>query len=225
MKPRIQQFQRIHQIDLIPLSFYTSISYQVCARRGVHSSSTKHASATAPQPAILSAPQSPAAQSYVAGKQPLRGSQAPLSVLPTSYILRTYLITRLSSSPTLLNLTFRLLDRILESNSPLFSTDRNPLLRWLLKKTFYAQFCAGENGAEVQRTAARVKDVGFSGVILEYALEVLKEGHEKARPNSSKTLAEIETWRKGMMETVAMAQEGDFVGLKYAHILISFETQ
>ncbi|KAK5251552.1 proline dehydrogenase [Cryomyces antarcticus] len=83
------------------------------------------------------------------------------------------------------------------------------MIRWLLKHTFYAQFCAGESRAEVQRTMKALKDVGYRGIILEYALEVLKsEGGNVEK--------DIETWRQGMIETVQMTAEGDFVGLKWS---------
>jgi hypothetical protein len=99
---------------------------------------------------------------------------------------------------------------MLDSRSILMSPDKNPLLRWIFKRTFYAQFCAGENKAEVQRTMENMKNMGYTGVILEYALEVL----EQDRPSAETTAREIETWRKGMIETVEVGGEGDFVGLK-----------
>lgn len=55
--------------------------------------------------------------------------------------------------------------------------------------------------------------MGYSGVILEYALEVLES---KESPSAEQTSKEIQTWRKGMLETVSMASAGDFVGLKWS---------
>jgi len=102
---------------------------------------------------------------------------------------------------------------MLDSNSPLFHPAKNPLLRFVLKQTFYDQFCAGENRLEVSRTIRSIKDTGYSGVILEYALEVLES---KEAPSAEETSKEIETWRKGMLETVSMTSAGDFVGLKWS---------
>ncbi|KAF2095358.1 FAD-linked oxidoreductase [Rhizodiscina lignyota] len=214
MKPRVKHLQYLHQVDHLFQSSHRPVAYLVFSRRAVHSSNAKHASATASQPTILSAPPTPDAQSHVARKQPSTGTESPLSVLPTSQILRTYLITRLSSSPALLNLSLSMLHRMLASHSLLTSLDRNPLLRWLLKRTFYAQFCAGENKQEVLSTVARVTNTGYSGVILEYALEVLKDGDKG--PDSPITKREIEMWRKGMIESVEMTRKGDFVGLKWS---------
>jgi len=102
---------------------------------------------------------------------------------------------------------------MLDSNSPLFHPAKNPLLRFVLKQTFYAQFCVGENRPEVSRTVRSIKDMGYSGVILEYALEVLESKDSLSAEETSK---EIQTWRKGMLETVSMASAGDFVGLKWS---------
>ncbi len=52
--------------------------------------------------------------------------------------------------------------------------------------------------------------MGYSGVILEYALEVL----EGDIPTPEETAKEIEVFRKGMLETIEMARPGDYIGLK-----------
>jgi hypothetical protein len=99
---------------------------------------------------------------------------------------------------------------MLESKSSLLNPERNLALRWLFKRTFYGQFCAGENKQEVQRTAERLKRMGYSGIILEYALEVL----EGEVPTRAETAKEIEVFRNGMLETIEMASPGDFIGMK-----------
>lgn len=102
---------------------------------------------------------------------------------------------------------------MLSSNSTFFHPEKNALLRGILKHTFYAQFCAGENGAEVSRTLKSIKGTGYSGVILEYALEVLES---KDMPTPEQTNREIQTWRKGVLESVAVTSMGDYVGLKWS---------
>lgn len=102
---------------------------------------------------------------------------------------------------------------MLNSNSFVFQPAKNPLLRFILKQTFYAQFCVGESRPEVSRSIRSIKETGYSGVILEYALEVLES---KDVPIAEDTSREIETWRKGMLETVSMTSAGDFVGLKWS---------
>jgi hypothetical protein len=137
---------------------------------------------------------------------------SPLSILSTSSVLRTYLITRATSSPILLRACFAVLKQMLRPNAVLLSPERNPLLRWIFKHTFYAQFCAGENKSEVRRTLSDVRKAGYSGVILEYALEVLQEDSARAKT----TAEEIEVFRKGMLESVEMTDPGDFVALKWS---------
>lgn len=117
----------------------------------------------------------------------------------------------MSSQPLLLNACFGLLRRMLESKSYIMSIERNPVLSNLLKKTFYAQFCVGEHKDEVVRNTEFARTLGYGGILFEYALEVL--GGEA--PTAAETKKEIEVWRKGMLQSVDMAKEGDFVGLKY----------
>jgi len=108
------------------------------------------------------------------------------------------------------------------SQSPVLNPDRNPLLRYLLKKTFYTQFCAGETQEEIKRTVRNIKELGYKGVILGYAKEVVMNSGEaknvesKAIKCSAETNSEVEFWKKGTMETILLAEEGDFVALKYA---------
>lgn len=140
--------------------------------------------------------------------------KAILGRLPTSTVLRSYLITRMSSNPALLTLCFNILRRMLDSKSWLMSIEKNPVLSQILKKTFYAQFCVGEKKEEVVRNTDFARSVlGYDGILFEYALEVLGG----AEPTAAETAQEIETWRKGMLQSVEMAKEGDFVGLKLAN--------
>jgi proline dehydrogenase len=109
------------------------------------------------------------------------------------------------------------------SQSPILSPDTNPLLRYFLKKTFYRQFCAGENAAEVKKTVDGLKIIGFKGVILGYAKEVvLNEKQAGSLESCGENEAaeacirnEITPWAQGTRETVRIAQPGDFVALKF----------
>jgi hypothetical protein len=104
---------------------------------------------------------------------------------------------------------------MIHPNAVILNPERNPLLRWIFKHTFYAQFCAGENKAEVQKTISNVKKVGYRGVILEYALELLKEDEVSVKQTAEE---QMEVWRNGMLESVDMAAPGDFVALKWSGI-------
>jgi proline dehydrogenase len=149
---------------------------------------------------------------------------SPLAVLPLTTVLRSWAVTSISASPFLLPPVLSLLSVLANSTSRFLNPDKNPLLRFALKKTFYAQFCAGENALETQRTIAHLKkDIGFSGVILGYAQEVVLTEEQSRNLTScdSGELAEecirreIIPWTTGTLETVRLAGAGDFVALKF----------
>ncbi|RFU32702.1 hypothetical protein B7463_g3613, partial [Scytalidium lignicola] len=143
-----------------------------------------------------------------------------LSILPLSAIIRSLAVTTISSSPILLPPSLAVMSLLANSKSSILSPDSNPLLRFFLKKTFYRQFCAGENAAEVQRTINYLKDLGFKGVILGYAREVVMDENEqdglKVHNDSESSIQnEIIPWANGTMETVKLANPEDFVALKF----------
>lgn len=174
--------------------------------RSIHTSPPKEAPATA-----LSSEEHSTSASYAAPERPTQPAKTmpPLSVLPFSQILRTYFITSISSSPRLLGVSTSILRGMLNSRSPLFRVDTNPLMRSLLWHTFYRQFCAGETETQVSTACSHLREQGYAGVILEYALEVLAdaEGNEPQ---------DVAVWRKGLLDTIHMAAPGDFVGLKWS---------
>ncbi|KAI9692457.1 MAG: proline dehydrogenase [Bathelium mastoideum] len=98
---------------------------------------------------------------------------------------------------------------MLNSKSYLFDVDRNPVVRALLHQTFYKQFCVGESRIGVQDAMQQMRSCGYTDIILEYALEVLKGEEEDAE-------AAVERWRTGLLATVEMASPGSFVGLKWS---------
>ncbi|KAL2159394.1 hypothetical protein VTH06DRAFT_2398 [Thermothelomyces fergusii] len=148
---------------------------------------------------------------------------APLAVLPLANVLRSLVTTTVSSSPLLLPPSLAVMSALANTTRPLLNPDRNPVLRFLLKKTFYAQFCAGENPAEVRRTVELLKGIGFAGVILGHAREVvLSEAQMKDLVSRNSGAAgdecvrdEVTPWARGTMETVRLASPGDFVALKF----------
>ncbi|KAF2801686.1 FAD-linked oxidoreductase [Mytilinidion resinicola] len=194
MPPRLQQLRQLERLAGRPGAFQFA--------RHVHQSTKKHASM---------APQASFPPARAASKK------SGLARMPTSSVLRSYLITSMSSSPPLLAACFAVLRRMLDSKSALMNVERNPVLNWLLKTTFYAQFCAGSTRKEVQASTAAAKtDMGYDGIILEFALEVLDGEGGPETADSATTAKEIETWRTGMLESVWMAAPGDFIGLKWS---------
>jgi proline dehydrogenase len=152
-------------------------------------------------------------------------TSAPLSCLPLSSVLRSYLITTISSSPLLLRPSLSILSFLARSKAPFLNPDANPVLKYVLKKTFYAQFCAGETPAEVKESVVKLKALGFKGVILGYGREVVMdqteagalggESPECERIEEERCKEEVEEWKKGTLETVRLADDGDFVALKF----------
>lgn len=148
---------------------------------------------------------------------------APLSVLPLVTVLRSWMTATISSSPFLLPPSLAIMSMLAHTTNPVLNPDSNPLLRALLKKTFYAQFCAGEQPAEVARTIKGLKDVGFEGVILGYAKEVVTPHGQEGTGSLPKHVAEetkvdmeeIDSWAQGTLMTVLLANRGDYVALKF----------
>lgn len=118
------------------------------------------------------------------------------------------MITAMSASPLLLSTASKILLGFLDSKSYITDVERNPVLKMILRETFYKQFCAGENKEAVRKTMQIQQGVGYHGVMLEYALEVLKgaKGADEAK--------DVEVWRRGLLDSVDAARPGDFVGLK-----------
>lgn len=149
-------------------------------------------------------------------------NRAPLSVLPLSMIVRSLGTNTVSSSPLLLPLSLRFMTVLAHSTNALLNPDKNPILRKALKKSFYAQFCAGECAPEVRQTIAQLKGIGFTGVILGYAKEVVMSKRQAQPSQTSKFIdetremieKEINAWTRGTLETVRLAAPGDCVALK-----------
>lgn len=150
------------------------------------------------------------------------GAAPPLAVLPLKMVLRSLIISTISSSQLLLPPSLSIMSLLASSHNPILNPDKNPLLRFFIKRTFYAQFCAGVSYGEVERTIDGLKDLGFSGVILGYAREIVLNDEQLASltscdgPNVEECVrTEIKPWEEGTIETVNLAKPGDFVALKF----------
>ena len=184
-----------------------------------HAHSRRHVSST-----TLHIPEtSPTTQSPSSPAPVMPAPTAPLSCLPLSTLIRSYLVTSVSSIPFLLRPSLATLAFLANAKSPFLSPDTNPLIRLGLKKTLYAQFCAGETTAEIKGTVAQLKEMGYAGVILGYAKEVVLSGKDAEALDSGLDCAEqercnqeeVSSWAKGNLDTVRLAEEGDFVALKF----------
>ncbi|KAJ5612857.1 hypothetical protein N7510_006051 [Penicillium lagena] len=156
----------------------------------------------------------------------------PLSSLPAHVLIRSLLVATISSKKYLLIPALSLMSVLSKPNRPwLFNVDRNPILHGILKKTFYEQFCAGENSIETKATIRELKEMGFRGVIMTYAKETVfdhksqeqhgmgisaLESEQKGEGPDSRALhcASIEAWREGTLKTVDMMEEDDYLAVK-----------
>lgn len=149
----------------------------------------------------------------------MKESGSPLAKLPLSSILRSLMILSVSSSSVLLKPCIYTLSMLAHPKTALLDVARNPLLNLLVKHTLYKQFNAGENKLEVQQSIRDIKNLGYRGVLLGYAKEVLA-GQGGVDPLDEKAgREETQMWLDGTMQTVDMAQEGDFVALKYVSVI------
>lgn len=102
----------------------------------------------------------------------------------------------------------------------MLNPDRNPILHFLVKRTVYAQFCAGETADEVDQTIKKLKRMGYRGVMLGYAREVCLDKNQAQTMTCTVNQEDlnasaISSWTRGTLCTVEMAQPGDFVSIKF----------
>lgn len=146
-------------------------------------------------------------------------AQPPLAKLSFSTILRSLFILSVSSSPILREPCIYTLSALANPKTALTNVERNPVLHWLVKRTIYKQFNAGENKVEVQRSISEIKNLGFRGVLLGYARELLVEEDRMNKHDEVLARHEVDAWLEGTLQGIEMATEGDFVALKYVAFL------
>lgn len=142
--------------------------------------------------------------------------------------LRSLLVATISSKKWLLVPSLHLLDFLSKPyRTWVFNIEKNPVLNAIIKRSFYDQFCAGTTPAETRTCVKALKDLGFRGVILTYAQEMVFD-HKSGNGYSPGAAAEetkeegtgikidnvIESWRKGTVDTVDLIQEGDILAIK-----------
>ncbi|KUL88435.1 hypothetical protein ZTR_05480 [Talaromyces verruculosus] len=205
-----------------PIATYSSSTSR---RHGHVGNSSSHGIAPAPTPAGTTIDINHSTHIINEGTEERRShdDSSPLSILPLSAVIRTLAITTFTSVPFLLGPALASLSILSDSKSPLLNPDKNPILNAILRQSIYSQFCAGETPAEVRKTIADLKQLGYAGVILGYGREVVMDGDEEEgiasaageAQNADQILREIREWKEGTMQTVELADEGDFVALKF----------
>ncbi|KAB2574803.1 putative proline dehydrogenase [Lasiodiplodia theobromae] len=124
------------------------------------------------------------------------------------------------SSKWLLKPSIAFLGAITGSKSAFLNPDKNLLISRLLKWTIYDQFCSGTNPREVRKSVAALKSIGYQGVILTHAKEIVLDESQRtltagARPVQNSQYHDlVERWKHSSMETLRMVGPGDFLALK-----------
>ncbi|KAI5304897.1 proline dehydrogenase, partial [Ascosphaera atra] len=219
---RLQYVHTIHKPPR-PRSYVTPSAdrrYRESPTTQITSPSPSHSIAI---PATVPSSHSPSIESNSSGLD-----KPPLSILPLSTILRSLFITTVSSHPYLLTQSLAFLEFVTSTKHSVLNADRNPILRYLLGRTVYDQFCAGAKQAEIQQTIQSLKDKGFAGVVLGFAREVVMaedeaeemnkgaaEAGAKNRTETAKDIREITAWKDCQMSTIELAGEGNFVNVKW----------
>lgn len=161
----------------------------------------------------------------VSKRQP---AEHPLSVMPMNMLLRSLMIATISSNKFLLLPALQLLSLFAKPNRTfLFNVDRNPILKAILKRTLYNQFCAGESEEETRACVQQLKDLGFKGVILTFAKEMVHDTKSETSNHHSSISdkypemqaaiiidTDIEAWRVGTLKTADLISEGDKLAIK-----------
>ncbi|KAK1465055.1 proline dehydrogenase [Colletotrichum melonis] len=145
--------------------------------------------------------------------------KSPLSRLSTKALVRSLFLTQFMSTPLLMKPALPLLHFIANTKLALFNPDKNPLLNRLLRWTIYDHFCAGENIPQVSKTVSEVKRMGYQGVILNYAKEIVLDkkaaaAEAKAGEYAPEVYQMVDQWKKGNLETLHMMAPGDFLAVK-----------
>lgn len=153
---------------------------------------------------------------------------SPLSAMPMPMFMRSLLVATISSRKWLLVPALHTLNFFAKPERTwMFNLDKNPVLKAVIKKTFYDQFCAGTTAAETRTCVKALKNLGFRGVILTYASEMLFD-HKNSNDFSPGAVAEntqvgatgikidsvIESWRAGTVGTIDLIEEGDILAIK-----------
>ncbi|RMD41182.1 hypothetical protein DV735_g3961, partial [Chaetothyriales sp. CBS 134920] len=146
--------------------------------------------------------------------QPSVQESSSLKKVPTWNLLRSLVVSFFLTRPLLLKPGMAFMTKVANSQSALLNPDLNPLLRLIIKPFIYDHFCAGTHKAEIQKNITQIKNLGFAGVILCYAKEVLLGEGNAALGTQGQREAEIQNWLKGNLETVDMLEPGNWIGIK-----------
>jgi len=118
------------------------------------------------------------------------GTASPLSSLSLPRLLNSYLVFKLASYKSIVEISSRLLRNI----------DKTPLegpLNWVIRNTFYRQFAGGENFDQLEKTVKTLHSQGISS-ILDYAAE--SDARQQISQNTLMELTQKLQWATNLSE-------------------------
>lgn len=110
--------------------------------------------------------------------------------------------------------------RIVDTKSAILSPAKNPFMNVFLRKMIYDHFAAGECAIEVKATIVTMRQMGFKGVILGHAKEVVvdpdarTEGLDAGMDSAGSVDPVVQQWKEGQLETLKMLGPDDFLAIK-----------
>ncbi|KAL2206952.1 FAD-linked oxidoreductase [Sarocladium strictum] len=139
--------------------------------------------------------------------------------MPTNTLVRSLILTSLMGQNWILNPALSFLRIMCNSKFAVLNPDRNPVLNKIMRWSLYGQFASGTNASEVSKTISELKTMGYHGVILGYAKEILLRdpmihGETAKQTDSAAAQKVIEEWKKGTIGTLNMIEPGDFLAVK-----------
>lgn len=142
-----------------------------------------------------------------------------LARISNKTLIRSLVLTSAMRRNWIMRPSLKFLEMITATKGFWLNADRNPILNRLLRWTLYNHFCAGSNKGQVARSMAEVKGLGYQGVILGHAKEVVLDpeagevysGDHKYGPACYRM---VEEWKQSTLDTLRMLQPGDFLSVK-----------
>lgn len=150
--------------------------------------------------------------------------QPPLARLPTTTVVRSWALATLMGQSWLMKPSLAALGFLSHTKIPFLNPDKNFLLNRVMRMVLYDHFCAGANIAEVARSSRALKDMGYKGVVLGYAKEIVlhHNGKSEKATKTDYTAAEydlVRQWKDGTLHTLNMMTDKDLLAIKYVTYL------
>lgn len=145
---------------------------------------------------------------------PHPAANRPLKNMSTPALLRSIILSQVFARPKIASLGMKMMNRIAKSRQPFLDPDRNPVLSRILRATVYDHFCGGWKRNQIVNTLDNVKRCGYTGVILQYAREVVAHDLANSDPNVDISAQQIKQWHDGNLRTLSMVGPGDYMAVK-----------